>query len=333
MSDLQPSRAAPAGLEGEATRAGNEPPSGKKRKSGGKSLWADARSDLMRSPIFIAALLILLVVLSWAVVPGAVDRRTDATSASSTRRTCRRPGGPSPCRPASPRATSSAVTSSAPPRSGCDMYSEIIYGARPSIIVAVMVTLLHDAHRHHAGHPVGLLRRLDRHDHLPHHRHLPRPAVPARRAGVPRAAELAGHLAADARAGRPGLDVDEPDRARQRAVAARPGLRRRRPRDGGQQPPDHPAPHPAQLAGAGHRARHALRRLLRRRRGDADLPRRRAPAAARSRGASRSRRGRTSPTAGFSHLLVFPCIALILTVLSFILMGDKLRDALDPKGR
>lgn len=33
------------------------------------------------------------------------------------------------------------------------------------------------------------------------------------------------------------------------------------------------------------------------------------------------------------HLLVFPCVALILTVLSFILMGDALRDALDPRGR
>jgi len=33
------------------------------------------------------------------------------------------------------------------------------------------------------------------------------------------------------------------------------------------------------------------------------------------------------------HLLVFPCAALILTVLSFILMGDAMRDALDPRGR
>lgn len=33
------------------------------------------------------------------------------------------------------------------------------------------------------------------------------------------------------------------------------------------------------------------------------------------------------------HLLVFPCAALILTVLSFVLMGDALRDALDPRGR
>ncbi len=33
------------------------------------------------------------------------------------------------------------------------------------------------------------------------------------------------------------------------------------------------------------------------------------------------------------HLLVFPCAALILTVLSFVLLGDALRDALDPRGR
>ena len=37
--------------------------------------------------------------------------------------------------------------------------------------------------------------------------------------------------------------------------------------------------------------------------------------------------------AGLPHLLVFPCAALIVTVLSFIMMGDALRDALDPRGR
>ena len=36
---------------------------------------------------------------------------------------------------------------------------------------------------------------------------------------------------------------------------------------------------------------------------------------------------------GYPHLLVFPCAALIITVLSFILLGDVLRDALDPRGR
>ena len=33
------------------------------------------------------------------------------------------------------------------------------------------------------------------------------------------------------------------------------------------------------------------------------------------------------------HLLAFPCAALIVTVLSFILMGDAMRDALDPRSR
>jgi oligopeptide transport system permease protein len=33
------------------------------------------------------------------------------------------------------------------------------------------------------------------------------------------------------------------------------------------------------------------------------------------------------------HLLLFPGLFLVVTVLSFILMGDALRDALDPKLR
>jgi oligopeptide transport system permease protein len=33
------------------------------------------------------------------------------------------------------------------------------------------------------------------------------------------------------------------------------------------------------------------------------------------------------------HLLIFPCAFLVLTVLAFIMLGDMLRDALDPRGR
>jgi len=43
--------------------------------------------------------------------------------------------------------------------------------------------------------------------------------------------------------------------------------------------------------------------------------------------------GQALAVGGFPHLLIFPCAALILTVLSFILLGDALRDALDPRGR
>jgi ABC-type dipeptide/oligopeptide/nickel transport system permease subunit len=41
--------------------------------------------------------------------------------------------------------------------------------------------------------------------------------------------------------------------------------------------------------------------------------------------------GQNWAVAGYWHLLIFPCAFLIATVLSFILLGDSLRDALDPK--
>lgn len=34
-----------------------------------------------------------------------------------------------------------------------------------------------------------------------------------------------------------------------------------------------------------------------------------------------------------AHLLIFPCAFLVVTVLAFIMLGDMLRDALDPRGR
>ncbi len=43
--------------------------------------------------------------------------------------------------------------------------------------------------------------------------------------------------------------------------------------------------------------------------------------------------GQGYAVSGNPHLLIFPCAALIITVLSFILLGDVLRDALDPRGR
>jgi oligopeptide transport system permease protein len=43
--------------------------------------------------------------------------------------------------------------------------------------------------------------------------------------------------------------------------------------------------------------------------------------------------GEAFVTAGFPHLLLFPAAFLSVTVLAFILLGDALRDALDPKLR
>jgi len=43
--------------------------------------------------------------------------------------------------------------------------------------------------------------------------------------------------------------------------------------------------------------------------------------------------GQTQALAGFWHLLVYPCSFIVITVLAFILLGDVLRDALDPRTR
>ena len=43
--------------------------------------------------------------------------------------------------------------------------------------------------------------------------------------------------------------------------------------------------------------------------------------------------GQTLALAGFWHLIVYPCAFIVLTTLAFILLGDVLRDALDPRSR
>ena len=43
--------------------------------------------------------------------------------------------------------------------------------------------------------------------------------------------------------------------------------------------------------------------------------------------------GQSVALAGYWHLLVFPCAFIVVTVLAFILLGDVLRDALDPRTR
>lgn len=43
--------------------------------------------------------------------------------------------------------------------------------------------------------------------------------------------------------------------------------------------------------------------------------------------------GETYALAGFWHLLIYPCVFIVVTTLAFILLGDVLRDALDPRSR
>lgn len=318
------------GLEGEANRAGNEPPSGKK-KSGGKSLWADAFHDLKRSPTFVIALLILLMVLSWAVAPSLwTSRGPDECNLNEANL-------PPTWYPFSlpPGITEGDLVSGRPLGTttlGCDMYTEIIYGARPSMIVAVAVTLLTTI----LGTTLGILsgyfggwtdtiisRITDIFLGLPF---------------------LLGALVFLALLGSQGIwtltavlvvlgwtsmsrivrgsvlslrDQDFVDAAR--AMGASNGriiLRHILPNSLG------PVIVLATLYVGSFVAAEATLTFLGVGLQQPEI----------SWGIT-IQEGQNLATAGFSHLLLFPCIALILTVLSFILMGDKLRDALDPKGR
>ncbi|MET0526720.1 MAG: ABC transporter permease [Nocardioides sp.] len=331
MSDSSPpSIAHQPALEGEAVRAGNEPPSDKKNQ-GGRSLWGDARHDLMRSPTFVAALLLLLMVLSWAVAPSLWTSR-----------------GPDDCvlneanlpptwYPFSlpPGVTESDLVSGhvfGTTTLGCDMYTEMIYGARPSMIVAVMVTIfttivgttLGIVSGYFGGWTDTIISRIT--DIF---------------LGLP---FLLGALVFLALLGSQGIwtltavlvllgwtsmsrivrgsvlslrDQDFVDAARAMGASnSRIILRHILPNSLG------PVIVLATLYVGSFVAAEATLTFLGVGLQQPEI----------SWGIT-IQEGQNLATAGFSHLLLFPCIALILTVLSFILMGDKLRDALDPKGR
>ena len=106
-----------------------DPPSGGGDEGGGKersgSLWADARRELLRNPIFVLSALLVLVVVSWAVVPSLW---TDAGS----------DGGR--CELIENNTAPSSEHIFGTTTQGCDLYAHVILGARPSIIIAVLVT-------------------------------------------------------------------------------------------------------------------------------------------------------------------------------------------------
>ena len=77
---------------------------------------------------------------------------------------------------------------------------------------------------------------------------------------------------------------------------------------------------------AGHRAGVARARLRAARRGDAELPRRRHPAAEVELGHHAQRRA-TRRSSSHPWQIVYPGVAIALTVLAFNLLGDGLRDA------
>ncbi|MEU5548666.1 MULTISPECIES: ABC transporter permease [unclassified Micromonospora] len=121
MSDLNSAGTAvggaPVGGDGPTTDA---PVGGKERSA---SLWADARRQLLRDPVFMIASLYILVVGSMAAFPKlwtSQDPRACNTDRSRISPSWEHPFGYDIL--------------------GCDYYSHAIYGARPSMVIAVMAT-------------------------------------------------------------------------------------------------------------------------------------------------------------------------------------------------
>ena len=109
-------------MDTQVAPAGGSETTGSTPSSSG-NLWTDARRQLFRSPVFLVALLIVLIVVSWAVFPSLW---TNTSPDDCVLQENRQPPGDG-------HIFGTTIL-------GCDMYTHVIYGARPSIVIAVLVT-------------------------------------------------------------------------------------------------------------------------------------------------------------------------------------------------
>ena len=282
------------------------------------SLWSDAWGTLRRSILFWIGAVLGVLFVAMALVPSLFTRGAD----------------PQDCSLTNSSQTPSAEHWFGFDQQGCDYMATIVYGARNSLLIGMLGVIGVLVLGVVVGAVAGFYGRftdsiLSRLTDIFYALPLVLGALVLLRTGRP------GRAGCAVRRDRPGaVRLDDRDAAG--AVAGdrgeELGLRRGRPGDGGLGRP-HPGPaHPAQRGRAGAGLRHDHRRRAHRRRGHADLPGRRVAARRPSRGGCRSTDGqrllRTAP-----HLVLFPSLILTLTVMAFILMGDALRDALDPRQR
>lgn len=114
-------QAEPLGLDALAASAVAEVKAGRPA-----SLWSDAWHDLIRNPLFLAASAMIAVLVAMAVVPW-VFATVDATDASTCKLALARQG---------PGHGGWLGRDSL----GCDLYSRTVYGARTSIVIGMLAT-------------------------------------------------------------------------------------------------------------------------------------------------------------------------------------------------
>ncbi|MEU3191638.1 ABC transporter permease [Streptomyces sp. NPDC006992] len=99
------------------------PPSGRGRPARGRSMWSDAWHELRRNPVFVIAGLIIAFLVLISLWPGLIATRD-----------------PLSCRLGRSLDPSSAGHWFGFDTQGCDVYTRVVYGARTSVTVGVCAT-------------------------------------------------------------------------------------------------------------------------------------------------------------------------------------------------
>lgn len=103
------------------------PPEPRGKKGANRSLWGDVRYELMRSPVFWISSVLVLVILSMAFFPQLWAETSPNASGA--------------CQLENARVKPSAEHPFGFTATGCDMWSSLIYGTGKSVIVAILATI------------------------------------------------------------------------------------------------------------------------------------------------------------------------------------------------
>ena len=120
MSDLSAAQSA-----GESTGTGG-PSSSSPKKSGNRTLWGDVRYELARKPMFWVSFVLVLIILTMAFLPQLFAGTSPNESGA--------------CQLANARVQPTWDKPFGYTAAGCDMWASLVWGAGKSVIVGILVT-------------------------------------------------------------------------------------------------------------------------------------------------------------------------------------------------
>lgn len=129
MPDITDKVPAPAAIPpSPSTEDGGGKDTGKAKPERVASMWSDARHDLIRNPIFVVSAIIILFLLVLAAAPGLFTERSPFEKGF--------------CQLSDSAAKPSSENWFGFDTLGCDVYTRTIYATRNSIIVGILTTVL-----------------------------------------------------------------------------------------------------------------------------------------------------------------------------------------------